>query len=243
MAERKQRSIGRILIEKGIVTEEQVAHALEMQRENPKIRLGEALVQMQAANWDQVYEALAELLGYRFVDLRATRIPAEAIEAMPKVHRPKAQPRPGRRGRWRARRGHHRPLRPLRDGQPALLPQPRGPLRAGRARRGRGSHQQVLRHRGIHRGQHARGVHGERPGHPDRHRGRAGGRRGFRHDPPGDAAHQRGGEDARERHPHRADEDQTARAVPRGRQLPGNGFPAEETARADHLAREDPGGD
>ena len=84
MAEKKQRSIGRILIEKGIVTEEQVAHALEIQRENPKIRLGEALVQMQAANWDQVYEALAELLGYQFVDLRVTRIPAEAIEAMPK---------------------------------------------------------------------------------------------------------------------------------------------------------------
>jgi type IV pilus assembly protein PilB len=85
MAEqKKQRSIGRILIEKGVVTEEQVAHALEMQRENPKLRLGEALVQMQAANWDQVYEALSELLGYRFVDLRATRIPAEAIEAMPK---------------------------------------------------------------------------------------------------------------------------------------------------------------
>ncbi len=84
MAEKKQRSIGRILIEKGIVTEEQVAHALEIQRENPKIRLGEALVQMQAANWDQVYEALAELLGYRFVDLRMTRIPAEAIESMPK---------------------------------------------------------------------------------------------------------------------------------------------------------------
>ena len=39
---------------------------------------------MQAATWDQVYEALSELLGYRFVDLRATRIPAEAIEAMPK---------------------------------------------------------------------------------------------------------------------------------------------------------------
>jgi type IV pilus assembly protein PilB len=85
MGEGKQKSIGQILIEKGIVTEEQVAQALEMQRENPKIKLGEALVQMQAANWDQVYEALAEALGYRFVDLRVTRIPAEAIEAMPRI--------------------------------------------------------------------------------------------------------------------------------------------------------------
>ncbi len=84
MGEKQQKSIGQILIDKGIVTEEQVAQALEMQRANPKIRLGEALVQMQAANWDQVYEALAELLGYRFVDLRSMRIPAEAIEAMPR---------------------------------------------------------------------------------------------------------------------------------------------------------------
>lgn len=50
MGERKQKSIGQILIDKGVVTEEQVAQALEMQRANPKIRLGEALVQMQAAN-------------------------------------------------------------------------------------------------------------------------------------------------------------------------------------------------
>ena len=84
MGEKQQKSIGQILIDKGIVTEEQVAQALEMQRANPKIRLGKALVQMQAANWDQVYEALAELLGYRFVDLRSMRIPAEAIEAMPR---------------------------------------------------------------------------------------------------------------------------------------------------------------
>ncbi len=84
MGEKQQQSIGQILIDKGIVTEEQVAQALEMQRENPKIRLGEVLVQMQAANWDQVYEALGELLGYRFVDLRSMRIPAEAIEAMPR---------------------------------------------------------------------------------------------------------------------------------------------------------------
>jgi len=85
MGEGNQRRLGEVLIEKGIVTEEQVAQALEMQRENSKAKLGEALVQMQAATWDQVYEALADQLGYRFVDLRTTRIPAEAIEAMPRT--------------------------------------------------------------------------------------------------------------------------------------------------------------
>jgi len=84
MPEKRQRTLGQILIEKGVITETQIIDALEMQRENPNMRIGEALVAMEAATWDDVYEALAELLGYRFVDLRATRIPAEAIAAVPK---------------------------------------------------------------------------------------------------------------------------------------------------------------
>jgi len=84
MGEKQERSLGQILIEKGVVTEEQVAEAMEKQREKPEARLGDVLVEMQAATWDQVYEALGELLGYRFVDLRTTRIPVEAIEAIPK---------------------------------------------------------------------------------------------------------------------------------------------------------------
>jgi type IV pilus assembly protein PilB len=84
MAERKQRTIGQILMEKGIVTETQLAQALQMQREKPDMRIGEALVVMGVANWDQIFESLAELLGYRFVDLRTIRVPAEAIEAVPK---------------------------------------------------------------------------------------------------------------------------------------------------------------
>jgi len=84
MAERRQRTLGQILVEKGVVTEQEIAQALEMQRQKPDIRLGEALVQMGVATWDDIYEGLAELLGYRFVDLRETHIPAEAIEAVPK---------------------------------------------------------------------------------------------------------------------------------------------------------------
>ena len=85
MAEKKQRNLGEILIEKGVVTEEQVSQAAALQAEKPEIKIGEALVKIGAANWDQVYEALAELLGYKYIDLRATRIAAEAIDAMPKA--------------------------------------------------------------------------------------------------------------------------------------------------------------
>ena len=85
MPEKKQRTIGQILIEKGVVTEEQIEKAVDLQREKPQMRIGEALVEMGAANWDDIYEALAELLGYEFVDLRDTQISAEAIEAVPKT--------------------------------------------------------------------------------------------------------------------------------------------------------------
>jgi len=85
MPEKKQRTIGQILIEKGVVTEEQILQALEIQREKPQVRIGEVLVEMGAATWDDIYDALAELLGYQFVDLRSTQVPAEAVEAVPKT--------------------------------------------------------------------------------------------------------------------------------------------------------------
>jgi type IV pilus assembly protein PilB len=85
MAEKKQRNLGEILIEKGVVTEEQVAQAAALQAEKPEVKIGEALVKIGAANWDQVYEGLAELLGYKFIDLRSVRIAAEAVDAMPKA--------------------------------------------------------------------------------------------------------------------------------------------------------------
>jgi len=84
MPEKKQRTIGQVLIEKGVVTEEQILQAIETQREKPDVRIGELLVEMGAATWDDIYEALAELLGYEFVDLRASPIPAEVIEVVPK---------------------------------------------------------------------------------------------------------------------------------------------------------------
>jgi len=85
MAEKKQRTIGQILIEKGVVTEEQILQAIEIQHEKPQMRIGEILVETGAATWDDIYEALAELLGYQFVDLRNTQVPAEAVEAVPKT--------------------------------------------------------------------------------------------------------------------------------------------------------------
>ena len=84
MAELNQTALGKNLVEKGIITEEQLNEALDIQRTKPDMRLGDILVAMNAATSDEVYEALAEALGYKFVDLRGTRVAAESIEAVPK---------------------------------------------------------------------------------------------------------------------------------------------------------------
>ena len=84
MADQTEKSLGKALIEKGIVTEEQIEEAFSIQKSRPEMRLGEILVSMGAATWEEIYESLAELLGYKYIDLRATRIPAEVIEAVPK---------------------------------------------------------------------------------------------------------------------------------------------------------------
>ena len=84
MVDQNEQALGRVLIEKGIVTEEQVAEAFEIQQSKPGMHLGDILVGRGSATWDEVYESLGESLGYRFVDLRAMRIDAEAIEAVPK---------------------------------------------------------------------------------------------------------------------------------------------------------------
>jgi len=84
MAVRDEQSLGTVLIEKGIVTEEQVTEALEIQSNKPNMRLGDVLIEMGAATPEEIYEALAESLGYKFVDIRTIRVPAEAIEAVPR---------------------------------------------------------------------------------------------------------------------------------------------------------------
>ncbi len=73
-----------MLREKGIVTDEQIQAAIELQDQNEDLRIGDALVQLEACTYDDVMRSLSELLDYPFVDLRAARIPIDAIEAVPK---------------------------------------------------------------------------------------------------------------------------------------------------------------
>jgi len=79
-----QKTLGDILRDKGVITEEQLQKALKHQEENEDMRLGDALVQLNLSTWDDVTRALGEMLGYEVIDLRKTDISVEAIEMVPK---------------------------------------------------------------------------------------------------------------------------------------------------------------
>lgn len=79
-----QKTLGDILRDKGVITEEQLQKALKLQEEHEDMRLGDALVQLGLVTWDNVTNALGEMLGYEVIDLRKTEVSVEAIEMVPK---------------------------------------------------------------------------------------------------------------------------------------------------------------
>jgi len=54
---RRYKRLGEILLEKGIITKQQLASALEIQKESRKA-LGEILVDMGLVTWEQITEAV-----------------------------------------------------------------------------------------------------------------------------------------------------------------------------------------
>ncbi len=60
--------LGQMLVQKGLITEEQLNEALTMQKQTTQ-RIGEILVDLGYVDKRQVYEALAEQQGLEFVDL------------------------------------------------------------------------------------------------------------------------------------------------------------------------------
>jgi MSHA biogenesis protein MshE len=76
------RNITEILLEAGVVDEMQVQAALEHQR-GAGIRVGEALVELGAANEHDIGWALARQLGLSFVELRAESLDRELVRTFP----------------------------------------------------------------------------------------------------------------------------------------------------------------
>lgn len=76
------RPLGEILLRAGVVTREQLQHALTVQRREGR-RVGEVLVQLGFATEDDVAWALSTQLGLPYVHLRPDLVDPEALKLLP----------------------------------------------------------------------------------------------------------------------------------------------------------------
>jgi len=78
----KKRRLGDILLEKGIVSQEQLEEALEEQKKSGRL-LGELLISMDFASEKDILEALGVQTGTTVIDLSKMEIPDEVIKQVP----------------------------------------------------------------------------------------------------------------------------------------------------------------
>jgi type IV pilus assembly protein PilB len=75
--------IGDVLKEYGYVTDDQIAQAIDYQRENRGVRLGAALTALGFITEKQVMKALSEKMNMPIVDLDSAEIDLEAVQYIP----------------------------------------------------------------------------------------------------------------------------------------------------------------
>jgi type IV pilus assembly protein PilB len=83
-AKRKPKQLGQILLEQGLLTEEQLNRALEQHRNTPK-SLGRVLIDLGYIRERDLVRALAEQVGLEFVDLTEARIDAGVAALVPEA--------------------------------------------------------------------------------------------------------------------------------------------------------------
>ncbi|HOP94727.1 MAG TPA: type II secretion system ATPase GspE, partial [Dictyoglomaceae bacterium] len=76
---RGRKVLGEIVVEKGLVTKEQLDEALRVSSERG-IRLGEALLELNYINDNQLAQALSEQLGIPFVSLKSIKIDPDLVK-------------------------------------------------------------------------------------------------------------------------------------------------------------------
>ena len=77
-------SLGKMLKEKGIISEEQLSRALAHQKRQ-SIRLGEALTEMGYAEHEDIINSLAEQFDFQVINPMAVLIPEEVIKTIQKT--------------------------------------------------------------------------------------------------------------------------------------------------------------
>lgn len=81
---RKPKQLGQILMEQGLITKEQLNHALEEHRNTPK-SLGRVLIDLGLIREPDLVRALAEQVGLEFVDLSEAQIDAASTTLLPET--------------------------------------------------------------------------------------------------------------------------------------------------------------
>ncbi len=78
--------IGKLLIQKGLITGEQLQEALTLQREREKGKLlGQILIQLGYLSKDDLYFALAIQSGYPYIDIKRCVVDPEVISLIPEI--------------------------------------------------------------------------------------------------------------------------------------------------------------
>ncbi|NOH49620.1 MSHA biogenesis protein MshE [Vibrio rotiferianus] len=80
-----RKRLGDLLVEEGIVTEEQVQQALASQHETGQ-KLGDALIALGFISEKQMLNFLSQQLGLPLIDLSRAPIDADAVQLLPEVH-------------------------------------------------------------------------------------------------------------------------------------------------------------
>ncbi|ELY1988717.1 Flp pilus assembly complex ATPase component TadA [Vibrio harveyi] len=80
-----RKRLGDLLVEEGIVSEEQIQQALSAQNSTGQ-KLGDALIDLGFISEKQMLEFLSQQLGLPLIDLSRAPIDADAVQVLPEVH-------------------------------------------------------------------------------------------------------------------------------------------------------------
>ncbi|ORT52017.1 MSHA biogenesis protein MshE [Vibrio sp. qd031] len=85
MAIKLRKRLGDLLVEEGIITEEQVTQALSAQQQTGR-KLGDTLIQLGFLSEHQMLEFLSQQLDLPLIDLSRFQVDVEAVQLLPEVH-------------------------------------------------------------------------------------------------------------------------------------------------------------
>ncbi len=78
-----KKQLGELMVERGVITHEQINAALEYQKEHNKLLLGEILVELNFATEKDIAQALTCQYGFPYLPLLNYEIDKEVLDAVP----------------------------------------------------------------------------------------------------------------------------------------------------------------